>query len=297
MKFTKMHGLGNDYIYVNCFEEKVKDPQKLAPILSDRHFGIGGDGLVLIGPSDISGRPQPVKMRMFNADGSEAEMCGNALRCVAKYTYENNLVLPGPEFKIPGSMETYPHSLKFETKAGLLTVGLTVDKEDNVKNICVNMSEPVLEPKKIPVDIDKNENIVNYPLNIDGRELNMTCVSMGNPHAVFFCSELTSVDLEKIGPKIENHPLFPNRTNVHFVKVVTENEFDMVTWERGSGITLACGTGACACAVASVLTENCQRKTLAHLPGGDLNLFWSEKDNCVYMTGPAAAVFTGEIDI
>lgn len=294
MNFTKMHGLGNDYVYVNCFEEKVEDPGKIAQIVSDRHFGVGGDGLVLICPSEVP--ETPVRMRMFNADGSEAEMCGNALRCVSKYTYEHKLAEPGPEFSIPGSDEKYPCSLKFQTGAGLLQVGLKTDNSDKVEKVCVNMSEPKLQPDQIPIAVQNTEKVIDYPIQVAGKSFKMTCVSMGNPHVVIFCDDL-NINLNEIGPLIENHELFPNRTNVHFVKPLAKNEFDMVTWERGSGITMACGTGACACAVAAVLTGNCDRKTLAHLPGGDLELFWSDQDNCVYMTGPATEVFKGQIDV
>lgn len=287
MDFTKMHGLGNDYVYVNCFSETVENPAELAVRVSDRHFGVGSDGLILICPSDIA----DAKMRMFNADGSEAQMCGNGLRCVAKYVYDHNLARTHTEFSIPG-LGTFPTSLRIETRRGILTVGLELDENDKVSRVCVNMGQPILESKLIPVAVD-SETVMNLPLSIEGQELTMTCVSMGNPHAVFFCEDLDSIDLTHIGPMIENHELFPERINVHFVKPVSPDEFIMQTWERGSGITLACGTGACACAVAGVLGARCQRQVTAHLPGGDLQLYWCEQDNCVYMTGPATEVFSG----
>jgi diaminopimelate epimerase len=282
-----MHGIGNDYVYVNCLKEKVRNPAKLSQVISDRHKGIGADGLILICPS----KKADVRMRMFNADGSEAEMCGNGIRCVAKYTYEHKLAKAGGTFSIPGQ-KPYPASLNIETGRGVLTVGLVIDRKKKVQKVCVNMGQPILTPKDIPVNL-AGEKIVERPIEVPGQSLLMTCVSMGNPHAVFFCDDVKEIELEKIGPVIENHELFPNRTNVHFVKVISPGEFVMRTWERGSGITMACGTGACACAVAAVLTGRCDRVCTAHLPGGDLDLNWCEKDNCVYMAGPAVEVFEG----
>ena len=289
MQFTKMHGLGNDYIYINCFKETVDDPAALAIRLSDRHTGIGGDGLILICPSDTAA----VRMRMFNADGSEAEMCGNGLRCVAKYTCDHNLAPLGGEFAIP-SGKTYAHSLNIETGRGILTVGLEIGGDGKVSTVCVNMGQPILAAEDIPVSLD-GEQIVNHPIEINSHDLAMTCVSMGNPHAVFFCNDVNTIDLERIGPLIENNPLFPQRINAHFAAVNSANEITMRTWERGSGITLACGTGACAVLVAGVLTERTSRTALVHLPGGDLDLSWSQADNCVYMAGPATEVFSGTI--
>ncbi len=287
MKFTKMHGLGNDYVYVNCFKEKVSRPARLSKIISDRHTGIGADGLILICPS----KKADVQMQIYNADGSRAEMCGNGIRCVAKYVYEHKLARPKEKFAIPGR-PPFPASLTIETGRGVLKVGLTTDKNKKVSKVCVNMGEPLLSPKEIGVNLDQ-EQIVDEPVTILGTELLMTCVSMGNPHAVFFCDDVNMIDLEKIGPAIENFELFGNRTNVHFVEVDNKNEFTMRTWERGSGLTMACGTGACAACVAGVLTNQVNRKCKAHLPGGDLDLFWSQQDNCVYMTGPAVEVFEG----
>lgn len=288
MEFTKMHGLGNDYVYVNCFSEIVENPSELAVAVSNRHFGIGSDGLILICPSEIA----DVKMLMFNADGSQAQMCGNGIRCVAKYVYDYNLARSQTEFSIP-ELGTFPSSLRIETLRGVLTLGLEVDENDKVHRVCVNMGQPILNASEIPVAAD-TDTVIDLPIAIEGQDLSMTCVSMGNPHAVFFCESLDDIDLKHIGPLIEHHELFPERTNVHFVKGLEPNEFVMQTWERGSGITLACGTGACACAVAGVLTGKCQRQVTAHLPGGDLQLAWSQEDNCVYMTGPAVEVFTGQ---
>jgi diaminopimelate epimerase len=288
MKFTKMHGLGNDYIYVNCFDEKIDNPVQLAQIVSDRHKGIGADGLILIMPSESS----DVRMRIFNADGSEAEMCGNGIRCVAKYAYEHKLAKTGGSFSLPDKTDSYSSSLKIETGNGILTVGLVVDDRDKVEKVCVNMGQPILAPKDIPVNMS-GDNIIEQPIEIVGKELLMTCVSMGNPHAIFFCENVDSIELEKLSPAIENHTLFPNRINVHFVQTEKPTEFVMRTWERGSGITMACGTGACAVCVAGALTGRAERKCTGHLPGGDLNLNWCKEDNCVYMTGPATEVFEG----
>jgi len=287
MRFTKMHGLGNDYVYVNCFEQEIANPTELAQIVSNRHLGIGADGLILICPSQIA----DVRMRIFNADGSEAEMCGNGIRCVAKYVYEHKLAEAGESFSIPG-LPCCPASLNIETGSGVLTVGLIADSNDKVEKVCVNMGQPILTPNDIPVNLT-GEKVIEEPIEIQGQELLMTCVSMGNPHAVFFCDDVNSVELRKIGPVVENHRLFPNRTNVHFVQIENPTEFTMRTWERGSGITMACGTGACAASVAAALTGRCERICTAHLPGGALDLNWCQEDNCLYMTGPAVEIFEG----
>ncbi len=273
MQFTKMHGIGNDYVYVNCFEQSVEQPEKLAVAISDRHFGVGSDGLILICPSQQAN----VRMRMFNPDGSEAQMCGNAIRCVAKYAYEHGLSAENP--------------MKIETGNGILTIELTIEN-DKVAAARVNMGQPILEASKIPMAIDDTQAI-NYQIEIVGLVMSITCVSMGNPHAIFFVDDVANIAIEKLGPKIENHLLFPQRTNVHWVQVLGRDELTMRTWERGAGVTLACGTGASAVCVAGVLTERTDRQILAHLPGGDLQLEWSASDNCVYMTGPATEVFTG----
>jgi diaminopimelate epimerase len=288
MQFTKMHGLGNDYVYVNCFDQTVKDPVSLAQILSDRHRGIGSDGLILICPSDVA----DVRMRMFNADGSEAQMCGNGIRCVAKYAYEHSLGGSRRAFSVPGR-KSFPISLRVETGRGILTLGLLVDKKNKVEQVCVNMGQPILAPARIPVALE-GDSVIEAAIDVQNQRMLMTCVSMGNPHAVFFTEDLSSIELEKIGPVIEHHELFPERVNAHFVRVDSPQEFTMITWERGSGATLACGTGACACCVAAVLTNRCGRIVTANLPGGALQLNWSGEDNCVYMTGPATEVFTGD---
>ncbi len=233
MNFVKMHGLGNDYVYVNCFEQQVDEPAQLAIAVSDRHTGIGSDGLILIGPSDAA----DVRMQMFNADGSEAQMCGNGIRCVAKLAHDDSIAEPGAEFSVPGQ-GTFAESLRVETPRGVLTLGLELGDDGKVSRVCVNMGQPILKGRDIPVAID-GDMIVNEPIAIDGQELAMTCVSMGNPHAVFFCDDITGIELDRIGPVIENHTLFPERTNVHFVKIDAPAEFTMRTWERGSGITRA----------------------------------------------------------
>jgi len=231
-------------------------------------------------------------MRMFNADGSESQMCGNGIRCVAKYVYDHKLASGNEEFSVPGQ-KTFTKSLRVETLSGILALGLEVDENDLAAAVCVNMGQPILNGPDIPVDINKSQ-VINEPIDILGIPHEMTCVSIGNPHAVFFSKgNVYELDLEKFGPDVENNKIFPERVNAHFVNVEAPAEITMRTWERGSGITQACGTGACACAVAGVLTGLCERSILAHLPGGDLRLFWCEEDNCVYMTGPAAEVFSG----
>jgi diaminopimelate epimerase len=280
MRFTKMHGIGNDYVYVDCVRNPAPaDPAALSRAISDRHFGVGSDGLILVCPSDKA----DARMRMFNADGSEAEMCGNGLRCVAKFVYDKGIARK-PQLKI-------------ETGRGVLTVALEV-KNDVVSRATVNMGEPILKSADIPTKLP-GDPPVNAPLTADGTNFAVTCVSMGNPHAVAYVDDswFGSPDPDPVvryGPKIEHDAAFPRRVNAHFVKVHSPNEVTMRTWERGSGITLACGTGACAVCVAGVLTGRSGRKILAHLPGGDLELHWSEADNCVYKTGPATEVFTGE---
>ena len=274
MQFTKMHGLGNDYVYVNCFEQRVDDAEKLAVAISDRHFGVGSDGLILISPSGEA----DVRMQMFNSDGSESPMCGNGIRCVAKYAYDHGLSTGNP--------------MKIETSSGILTVDLTIEN-DKVAVVRVNMGEPVLEASRIPMVID-DSRAINYVLDVAGLGMVMTCVNMGNTHAVLFVDDVAKVVIEELGPRIENHAVFPDRTNVHWVQVISGHEVIVRTWERGSGVTLACGSGASAVCAAGVLTERTERKITAHLPGGDLDLEWRESDNCVYMTGPAAEVFTGD---
>ena len=275
MRFTKMHGCGNDYIYVDCFHEKLPaDVPALSRAISDRHFGVGGDGLILICPSEKA----DARMRMFNADGSEAEMCGNGLRCVAKYVHDHGIVR--------GTR------LHIETGRGVLAVDLEIEA-GKARRVRVDMGEPILQASDIPTTLPGNPP-VNVPLAIDGVTLNFTCVSMGNPHAVTFVDEITDQHVHGIGPKVEKHPAFPRRTNVEFIKVNRPGDATMRVWERGSGETLACGTGACASAVAGVLTGKLARRVVMHLLGGDLELHWSEADKHVYMTGPAVEVFSGE---
>ena len=283
MRFTKMHGAGNDYVYVNCFEEPYPtDAAELARRVSDRHFGIGGDGLVLICPSEVA----DARMRMFNVDGSEAEMCGNAVRCVAKYVYDHGLCRRSP--------------LKIETGRGVLTLELEI-ADGCVNRVRVDMGEPILEPAHVPTTLADNSPFpgnpaVNVPLKIGGEVLFVTCVSMGNPHCVTFVKEPSDIWVLQIGPRVEIDSHFPNRTNAEFVQVLSPGEVRMRVWERGCGETLACGTGACAVCVAGVLGNRTGRKITVHLPGGDLELEWNQSDNHVYMTGEAVEVFNGEWD-
>lgn len=278
MKFTKMHGIGNDYVYVNCLKETVENPREVAKFVSDRHFGIGSDGLILIKPSEVA----DFYMDMYNADGSSSAMCGNGIRCVAKYVYDYGL--------------TDKTEVDIETAAGIKHIVLTI-KDGKVEKARVDMGEPILKPELVPV-VGEGDMLVNEPIMVDGVEYRMTCVSMGNPHAVVFVEEdVKTLDLEKIGPKFENHERFPQRTNTEFMKVLDRNTMDMRVWERGSGETWACGTGTCASVVASVLNGHTERNVLVHLLGGDLEILWDEKDNHVYMTGPATTVFDGEIEL
>ncbi len=279
-----MHGIGNDYVYVNCFEQTIDDPSLCAIAVSDRHRGIGADGLILILPPEKNTNAD-VRMRIFNADGSEAEMCGNGIRCLAKYAHDHGITCANP--------------MSVQTGNGVLSIRYTIDDTEKLASATVDMERPILEANAIPVTVngvDGSANVVDYPFDdIAGMmSLRMTCVSMGNPHAVFFCDDVTKIDLQKIGPKIEEHAWFPNRVNVHFVSVQSRKEITMRTWERGSGITLACGTGACAVAVAGVLCGHTDRSIVAHLPGGDLTLDWREDNDHVYMTGPATEVFSGD---
>jgi diaminopimelate epimerase len=275
MRFTKMHGCGNDYVYVDCITNPPpRDPVALSKKISDRHCGVGSDGLILICPSEKA----DVRMRMFNADGSESEMCGNGVRCVAKYAHDHGLA------KKP--------TLTVETGRGVLTLELET-AGGLVKQVRVDMGEPILEAERIPTTL-AGKPPTNVPLTAGDRTLSVTCVSMGNPHCITFVDEISDALVHGVGPKVENHPAFPRRVNAEFVRVVKPDEAIMRVWERGSGETQACGTGACAVAVAGVLTGRTQRRLLIHLLGGDLQLHWSEKDNHVYMTGPAVEVFSGE---
>ena len=275
MRFTKMHGAGNDYVYVNCFAEPIpSDIPATAIAISDRHTGVGGDGLVLICPSEIA----DARMRMFNADGSESEMCGNAIRCVAKYVHDRGLAKK-PELKI-------------ETGRGLLTMQLNTGTDGKVDRVTVNMGAPILEAERIPTTLNGNPPL-NVPLDVAGTTIQVTCVSMGNPHCVTFVDEVNDDWVLRVGPQIERHPDFPRRVNAEFIQVVSPDEFIMRVWERGSGETMACGTGACASAVAGALTGRTNRTVTAHLRGGDLRLEWSSAGD-VFMTGPATEVFSGE---
>lgn len=278
MKFTKMHGAGNDYVYVNCFSERVDNPADVAIKVSNRNFGIGSDGLILIMPSDKA----DVRMRMFNSDGSESEMCGNGIRCVAKYAYDHGIV---------GKKE-----ISAETGAGILTLQLVTDEANKVEKVRVNMGRPRLTRGEIPMTGEAGANVVSEPLNILHTTFHITCASMGNPHCVIFVDDVENFQVEKYGPLIENHEIFPRRTNVEFVQIISRTEVRQRTWERGAGETLACGTGASAVCVAGALNGLTEKKILNHLSGGDLELEWAE-DGFLYMTGPAVEVFSGEIEI
>ena len=274
MRFTKMHGAGNDYVYVDCFDEAVpRDIPSLARAVSDRHTGIGADGLILICPSELA----DARMRMWNADGSEAEMCGNGVRCVAKYVYEHGIA--------------ERQELSIETGKGVLTLALHVE-HGRVEQVRVNMGAPILSSADIPTTLPGDPPI-NARLDLVGRQLQVTCVSMGNPHCVTFLDELTDDWVLNIGPQIERHDAFPSRTNAEFVQVISPREIVMRVWERGTGETQACGSGACAAVVAGVLTGRTQREVVARLPGGELTLRWSDADD-LYLTGPAVEVFRGE---
>ncbi len=326
MKFTKMHGIGNDYVYVNCFEETVDNPAEVARFVSDRHYGIGSDGLILIKPSDIA----DCEMDMYNLDGSQGAMCGNGIRCVAKYAYDYGIV--------------NKTSISVATRSGIKYLDLSV-RNGKVSTVKVNMGSPILSPKEIPF-VSEKEQVINEPLEIDGEIFHITAISMGNPHGIVFMDDIDNLEIEKIGPKFENHiafpPLeidgeifhitaismgnphgivfmddidnleiekigpkfenhiaFPDRVNTEFVKVLDRHTVQMRVWERGSGETLACGTGACAVAVASILNGHVDGDSpvTVRLLGGNLEIFWNRQENLVYMTGPATTVFDGEIDL
>lgn len=279
LTFSKMHGIGNDYIYINCFQETVTDPEKLSIFMSNVRFGIGSDGLVLILPSEVA----DFRMRIFNADGSEAMMCGNATRCVGKYVYEHGM--------------TDKTEVSLETNSGIKYLTLYVNEATNkVDAVKVDMGKAILKPAEIPV-ADDGDRFIAKPVVVDGVSYDMTCVSMGNPHAVVFLPEIDSLDLEKMGPSFEHHPLFPNRVNTEFIRVIDDHTLQMRVWERGSGETFACGTGACAAAVASVLNGYCKREQeiLIHLRGGDLRIIY-HKDESVTMIGPATFIFEGKME-
>jgi diaminopimelate epimerase len=278
MKFTKMQGAGNDYVYVNCFEERVDNPADVARTVSNRNFGIGSDGLILIMPSTVA----DVRMRMFNSDGSESEMCGNGIRCVAKYAYDHGIVAK--------------KEITAETGAGILTLQLFTNSHNLVEKVRVNMGEPRLTRTEIPMTGDGVLRVIDEPLNILHSTFRITCVSMGNPHCVIFVDDVEKFPVDKYGPLIENHELFPRRTNVEFVQIISRSEVRQRTWERGAGETLACGTGASAVTVAGVLNGLTERSIVNHLSGGDLEMEWPD-NGPVYMTGPAVEVFSGEIHV
>ena len=279
MKFTKMQGIGNDYVYVNCFEETVKDPSAVARYVSDRHFGIGSDGLILIKPSDIA----DCEMDMYNLDGSQGAMCGNGIRCVAKYVYDYGIVKK--------------ENISVSTKSGIKYLDLTV-RNGKVALVRVNMGSPVLTASQIPV-VSSTEEMINAPLKVNGETYYITAVSMGNPHAIVYMTDVDHLDIGEIGPYFEKHMAFPDRVNTEFVEVLDDHTLKMRVWERGSGETLACGTGACAVAVASILNGHVdgEKPVTVKLLGGDLEIFWDRQENLVYMTGPATTVFDGEIDL
>ena len=279
LTLSRMHGIGNDYIYINCFQETVTDPEKLSIFMSNVRFGVGSDGLVLILPSEVA----DFRMRIFNADGSEAMMCGNATRCVGKYVYEHGM--------------TDKTEVSLETNSGIKYLTLYVNEATNkVDAVKVDMGKAILKPAEIPV-ADDGDRFIAKPVVVDGVSYDMTCVSMGNPHAVVFLPEIDSLDLEKMGPSFEHHPLFPNRVNTEFIRVIDDHTLQMRVWERGSGETFACGTGACAAAVASVLNGYCKREQeiLIHLRGGDLRIIY-HNDESVTMIGPATFIFEGKME-
>jgi diaminopimelate epimerase len=277
MKFTKMQGIGNDYVYVNCFREKIDYPSETAKMVSDRHFGIGSDGLILIKPSDVA----DFKMEMYNSDGTQSEMCGNGIRCVGKYVYDYGL--------------TRDTNITIETLAGIKFLELTT-KDDKAVLIKVDMGNPELLPAKIPV-VAEGDQVVSQPIDVDGTIYQMTCVSMGNPHAVIYMEDVKGLEIEKLGPKFEKHSRFPNRTNTEFARIIDKKTIEMRVWERGAGETLACGTGACATTVASILNGYTEDEVTIHLLGGDLIIKWDQENNKVFMTGPAEVVFDGEINL
>lgn len=278
MKFTKMHGCGNDYVYVNCFEETIENPNETAKFVSDRHFGIGSDGMICIHPSDKA----DFRMAMYNSDGTEGAMCGNGVRCIAKYVYDYGL--------------TDKTTITIETKGGIKELDFTVE-DGKVTWVNVDMEAPVLEADKIPVIYDEEKKVIDKPVIVDGREYRITCVSMGNPHGVVFVDSVDDLDIEKLGPMFEHHPMFPDRVNTEFIQVVDDHTIRMRVWERGAGETLACGTGACASAYASYLNQKTGNKVLVHLLGGDLQIEYDEEKHTIFMKGPATKVFDGEIDL
>lgn len=289
MKFIKMQGAGNDYVYVDCTKEELKNPSEVAIKVSDRHFGIGSDGLILIKPSKAA----DFFMEMYNLDGSQGKMCGNGIRCVGKFVYDNGL--------------TDKTTVKVETLSGIKILELHLGEDGKVSTVTVDMGAPILTPEQIPVkaeafaeEIDKNESVVSKNITVLGKEYPVTCVSMGNPHAIVYVPkdfDLKGFKIEEIGPDFEHHEAFPEQVNTEFIQVVDRKNLNMRVWERGSGETLACGTGACASLVATVLNGLCDETATLHLLGGDLKITWDRENNTVFMEGPATTVFTGEIEL
>lgn len=294
MKFTKMHGCANDYVYVNCFEETVSDMGEFAKMVSDRHIGIGSDGAIFICPSTEA----DCEMKMYNADGSYSEMCGNGIRCVAKYVYDNEIV-DKEDMTIISAGKIKRIHIEADVENANVITGLKYSKRADgraAKRVKVDMGEPIVKPDRIPVIINDNDEVcVDHDIYVDDANYKMTCVSMGNPHCVVYMDNLENFPIEKIGPKFENHVAFPNRVNTEFVRVDDRSNVHMRVWERGAGETWACGTGACAVAVACILNGLTERNVTVHLLGGDLEIFWNPDDNHVYMTGEAVTVFNGEI--
>ena len=274
MKFTKMQGCGNDYVYINGFTEKIADKPAFVRAVSDRHFGVGGDGAIFINPSEEA----DFEMEMYNADGTRAEMCGNGIRCVAKYVYDKGL--------------TDKKQISIASFGKVKYVDLYVE-DGLVNSVKVNMGAPILEAEKVPVKSAMPQS-VNEPITVNGKEYRMTCVSMGNPHAIVFMKDIANLDIASIGPLFENHEVFPNRTNTEFVEVIDRTHVNMRVWERGTGETLACGTGCCATVVASVLNGLTEDKVTVHVLGGEIEIQWDREENLIYMTGPAETVFEGE---
>lgn len=276
MKFTKMQGCGNDYVYINGFTEKIADKPAFVRAISDRHFGVGGDGAIFINPSEEA----DFEMEMYNADGTRAEMCGNGIRCVAKYVYDKGL--------------TDKKQISIVSFGNIKYVDLYVE-DGLVSTVKVNMGAPILEAEKVPVKSAMSQS-VDEPITVNGKEYRMTCVSMGNPHAVIFMKDIANLDIASIGPLFETHEVFPNRTNTEFVEVIDRTHVNMRVWERGTGETLACGTGCCATVVACVLNGLTEDKVTVHVLGGEIEIQWDREQNLIYMTGPAATVFEGELD-
>lgn len=289
IEFTKMHGCKNDYIYIDCTKERINKPSSLSKILSDRRTGIGGDGIILILPSEIA----DFRMRIYNADGSEAEMCGNGIRCVGKYVYDFGLT-----DKTTIKIETGTHDFGYKDQDVLRNIKNLdfIIENKKVKSVMVDMGRPMIDAERIPTNLCVS-SLISYPLQVEDKTYPITCINMGNPHAVIFLPEIKDLNLEEIGPKFEHHKIFPNRINTEFIKIISPSEIDMRVWERGSGETFACGTGACAAAYAGILNNYCEDKVLVHLLGGDLLITYDRDTEHIFMEGPATTVFSGSIEI